>query len=171
MRAALALTLLLATPAFGWNEPTDIQGLPWGATQAELQAKLQDTRDPVRCDSPEFCKTRNVNFGPVRVSISYFFLKDGKFEMAVLSFKPSDYDQVLTVFRERYGQPVLTREERMRVPNSCATATNHIVHWSGDRVVIDLQQYQSPTEGRATIMLKAVQEREAAGTGTEKEKG
>jgi hypothetical protein len=171
MRLAVALALLLATPAYAWNEPNDIQGVPWGATQATLQAKLQETHDPVQCDSAEFCNTGKVNFGPVRVSIAYFFPKDGQFEMAVISFNPSDYNRLLTVFLKRYGQPASTREERMQVPKTCSTTSNRLAQWAGDRVLIDLRQYASPTEGRATIMLKTLHDRDAAESRAEKEKG
>lgn len=42
----------------------------------------------------------------------------------------------------------------------CAKATNEIVEWSGERAVIDLRRFGSKNEGRATIMLKALRDRD-----------
>jgi hypothetical protein len=39
-------------------------------------------------------------------------------------------------------------------------ATNEIAEWSGERVVIDLRRFNSKNEGRATIMLKALRDRD-----------
>ena len=167
MKLALALLLTLATPALAWNEPDNVGGVPWGATQEDLRVQLQRAGEAVWCDSPELCVSLRASFGSLPVNITYIFPKDGKFEMAILTFSPTDYRKLRAVFIERYGEPVSARTETHG--SGCAKATNEIVMWSGERVVIDLRRFGSKNEGRATIMLKALRDRDTVDAGPEKE--
>jgi hypothetical protein len=163
MKLALALLLTLATtPALAWNEPDSISGVQWGATQEDLRVQLQRAGETVRCDSPEMCVSLGVSFGSVPVDILYLFPKDGKLEMAIIRFKPAEYRKLRDVFVERYGAPMLARRETSG--RGCAQVVNEIAVWSGERIVMDLRRFNSKTEGRATIMLKTLRERD-----TEKE--
>jgi hypothetical protein len=112
-----------------------------------------------------------ASFGPVRVDIRYIFPKDGKLEKAILTFRPVDYRKLHAVFVEQYGAPMSTRE--YTVGRGCTKATNEIVEWSGERVVIDLRRFGSKNEGRAMIMLKALRDRDSdtVDGGPEKEQG
>jgi hypothetical protein len=162
MKLALALLLTLATPAFAWNEPDSISGVQWGATQEDLRVQLQRAGEPLRCDSPEICVSLRTSFGPVPVDITYIFPNDGKLEMAIVTFRPTEYRKLRDVFVERYGTPMSTRKEKSG--RGCFQTTNEIAKWSGERVVIDLRRFNSKSEGRATIMLKELRDRD-----TEKE--
>jgi hypothetical protein len=168
MKLALALLVLtLATPALAWNEPDSIGGVPWGATQEDLRVQLQRAGQTVRCTSPELCISRRASFGQVPVDVTYLFPKDGKLEMAIITFRSVDYRKLHAVFVEQYGAPMLTREELYG--HGCAEeAINEIVEWSGERVVIDLRHFSSKKEGRATIMLKALRERDIVDGNREK---
>jgi hypothetical protein len=103
-----------------------------------------------------------VSFGSVPVDILYVFPKDGKLEMAIISFKPAEYRKLRDVFVERYGAPMLARKEKSG--RGCAQVINEIAEWSGERILMNLRRFNSKNEGRATIMLKALRERD-----TEKE--
>ena len=157
MKLALALLLTFATPALAWNEPDSIGGVQWGATQEDLRVQLQRAGQTVRCDSPEACVSLRTSFGSVPVDIMYVFPKDGKLEMAIVTFRPAEYGKLRAVFVERYGAPMLARKEKSGV--GCGETTNDIAEWSGERVVIDLRRLSSKNEGRATIMLKALRDR------------
>jgi hypothetical protein len=169
MKLALAILLTLATPALAWNEPDSISGVRWGATQGDLRVQLQRAGETVRCDSPELCVNLRASFGSVPVDIKYIFPKDGKLEMVILTFRPADYRKLRAVFVERYGEPMSAREEAYG--SGCMKPTNEIVEWSGERVVMDLRRFASMSEGRATIMLKALRDRDrdTVGSGPEKE--
>jgi hypothetical protein len=162
MKFALALLLIIAPPAFAWNEPDGVLGVPWGATQEELRVKLQHAGQTPACASPELCGGIRTTFGDAPVGIQYIFPKAGKFEMAVVTFKPDDYRKVRSAFIQHYGVPTATRLERARIPG-CGAKYNDVAEWSGGRVVISLKRYNSKSEGRATIMLKALGEAEGAG--------
>ena len=164
MKLALALLLTLATPALAWNEPDSISGVRWGATQEDLRVQLQRVGETVRCDAPELCVSPRASFGPVPVDIMYFFSKDGKLEMAIVTFKPAEYRKLRDVFVERYGVPMSARKEKSGP--GCAQTTSEIAEWSGERVMINLRQFNSKNQGKATIMLKTLRERD-----TEKEQG
>jgi hypothetical protein len=159
MKLALALLLTLATPALAWNEPDSVGGVQWGATQEDLRGQLQRAGQTIRCDSPELCVSLRTSFGSVPVDITYIFPKDGKLEIAIVTFKPVDFRWLHAVFVERYGAPMLARKEKSGV--GCGETTNDIAEWSGERVVIDLRRFGSKNEGRATIMLKPLRERDA----------
>ena len=158
------LLLLLAQPAFAGNEPDGVHGVPWGATQETLKAKVQGAGDTVRCDSPELCRVGRARFGSVPVDITYLFPNDGTFEMAIVRFKAADYKKLLAVFVDLYGDPASARRERTRL-GECAPTENLIFEWTGPRVVMDLRHFETRSEGRATIMLKAL--RESAGEAAE----
>ena len=87
----------------------------------------------------------------------YIFPTDGKLEMAIVTFKPAEYRKVRAVFVERYGTPMLARKETSG--QGARGLPMRIVEWWGERVVIDLRQFNSKNEGRATIMLKALRDR------------
>lgn len=162
MKFALALLLIIAPPAFAWNEPDGVLGVPWGATQAELRVKLQHTGETPTCVSPDLCGGVRTKLGDVPVGVQYMFPKAGKFEMAVLSFKPDDYRKVRSALIQRYGTPTSTRLEPARIPG-CGAKYNDVAEWSGERVVIKLRRYSSRSEGRATIMLKVPRDGESTG--------
>jgi hypothetical protein len=163
MRFALAiLVMIIAPPAFAWNEPDGVLGVPWGATQEQLRVKLQDAGQTPSCASPELCGGVRTLFGDAPVGVQYMFPKAGRFEMAVVTFKPEDYRKVRSAFIQRYGAPTSTRREPARI-RECGVKYNDVSQWSGDRVVINLKQYSSRSEGRATIMLKAIGEGESTG--------
>jgi hypothetical protein len=163
----LVLLLLLARPVFASNEADGILGVPWGATQEVLRAALQQAGNTVRCDAPQICKLARASFGPVPVNITYLFPEDGKFEMAILRFDPADYKKLVAVFVDRYGDPASARREQIHL-SGCAAETITILEWWGERVVMDLRQFESKNEGRAMIMLKALRDREAADSRPEK---
>lgn len=160
MKIGFALVwLLLAAPALAWNEPGDVNGVSWGATQADLRAQFQQTGEAVSCNSPALCRVASARFGAVPVRISYFFMKDGKFEMAVITFNPADFNKLLAAFRDRYGEQGAMSEEPIQLA-ACGTTPNYTAHWAGDRVLIDLQRFGTKTEGRAVIMLKTARDGE-----------
>jgi hypothetical protein len=167
MKFALALLLIVAPPALAWNEPDGILGVPWGATQEELRAKLQHAGEPPKCLSAESCSGVRTTVGTVPVGVQYLFPNNGKFELAVFTFKPEDYRRVRLAFIERYGAPTASRVEPARAAG-CKGKLNHVAEWSGERVLIKMNQYNSRTEGRATIMLKAA--RDSEGTDAESDK-
>ena len=115
----------------------------------------------------ELCVSLRTSFGSVPVNITYFFPKDGKLEMAIVTFKPVDYRWLHAVFVERYGAPMLARKETSGL--RCGEITNDIAEWSGERVVIDLRRFGSKDEGRATIMLKALRDHNTVDTDRGKE--
>lgn len=158
MKLALALLLTLATPALAWNEPDSVSGVQWGATQEDLRVQLQRAGQTLRCDSPETCVSLRTSFGSVPVDIMYIFPKDGKLEMAIVTFRPAEYRKLRAVFVERYGAPMLTRKETSGL--GCTEGPNEIAEWSGEHVVIDLRRFSSKNEGRATIMLKVLRDRD-----------
>jgi hypothetical protein len=162
MKFALALLLFIAPPAFAWNEPDGVLGVPWGATQDELRVKLQDAGETPSCASPELCGGVRTKLGDVPVGVQYMFPTAGKFEMAVVTFKPDDYKKVRSAFIQRYGMPTTTRVEPARIPG-CAVKYNDVSEWSGERVVIRLRRYTSPSEGRATITLKTLRDESTGG--------
>jgi len=171
MRLALALLLLLiARPALAGGEPDGVLGVPWDATQADLRSALQQGSDTVRCDSPEICRIMRARLGAVPVSVTYFFPKDGKFEMAILTFDTADYEKMVALFVDRYGDPGSARQDQVQLSGCSAAITNTFLEWTGKRVVMDLRKFESKSEGRATIMLKALRDREAAAASTPENK-
>lgn len=171
MKLALLLLLTLAAPALAWNEPDSVRDVPWGATQEELRAQLQRAGEIARCYSPQHCVSLRVSVGPVPVNIQYVFPKDGKLEMAILTFPSGNYQKLRAAFVERYGAPTSVRQEKIQ-GQGCTTATE-VVEWSGERVVIDLRRFATKNAGRATITLKASRDREhdTVDGGPEKEQG
>ena len=171
MRLALAvLLLLIARPALAGGEPDGVLGVPWDATQADLRSALQQGSDTVRCDSPEICRMTRARLGTVPVNVTYFVPKDGKFEMAIITFDPVDYEKLVALFVDRYGDPGSARWDQVQLSGCSAAIRNTVLEWAGSRVVMDLRNYESRTEGRATFMLKALRDRDAAAAGAPEKK-
>ena len=77
--------------------------------------------------------------GTARISATYNFRRN-HFVRVDLRFLSDRFDEVLSVFVERYGNP--TRQQQQRVQNRMgAQFENHIVRWEGPRVVISAQRY------------------------------
>ena len=108
--------------------------------------------------------------GTVSVNVTYFFPKDGKFEMAILTFDPADYEKLVALFVDRYGDPGSARLDQVQLGGCSAAITNTVLEWTGDRVLMDLRKFESKTEGRATFMLKAVRDRATAAVTAPKKK-
>lgn len=151
------IMLLLASPALAWNEPDNVHGVPWGATQDELRLKRSLAGDAVTCPSPQMCVTQRTLFDKIPVKITYLFPNDGKLAVAMLTFRTGEYVHILDAFVGRFGQPEAKREEAIE-PQACTKAVNEIADWSGERVTITLRQYATKTEGRATIVFKSLAE-------------
>src|SRR5215472_6300664 len=160
----------MAPPAFAASEPDGVLGVPWRATQADFRSALQRSADTVRCDSPEICRMTRARLGTVPVNVTYFVPKDGKFEMAIITFDPVDYEKLVVLFVDRYGDPGSARWDQVQLSGCSAAIRNTVLEWAGSRVVMDLRNYESKTEGRATFMLKALRDRDAAAAGAPEKK-
>lgn len=160
-RLPLALGLLLVSPAYAFNEPTDFRGISWGTSMEQAQQILLKNWEPSTQPGggPEcvpakgFCRQRTT-LGPVKVVFTYVFKAD-KFVTALVAFKPDDYVTVRRIFDEKYGQPtdrqIETIRTKMGVPYE-----NERSFWKGATASILLRRFAGRIdEGRAMVSLNA----------------
>ena len=153
-----ALLLLLAMgSAVGWDQPDRFRGVPWGASLQEARTLLKSKGEEPdcwidRCHAP-------ASIGPTRPFIEYFF-RDNKFTLAILTFLPSEYEALRTIFSDRYGPPTSIEDEEVKTGLGLAY-TNQVATWAGARVVIELERYGSTVKyGRGMISLKEFLDKE-----------
>jgi hypothetical protein len=153
-----ALLLLVVTgSALGWNEPDDFRGVPWGASLQEARTLLESKGEEPDCRIDR-CNVPG-SIGPTRLLIEYIFIEN-KFTLAMLTFLPSQYEMLHTIFSDRYGPPTWIEDEEVRTGMGVAY-TNQVATWAGDRVVIELERYGSTINyGRAMISLKEFLDKE-----------
>ena len=106
------------------------------------------------------CSSRPT-IGPVNVLAIYRFTPGAdKLEQVLLSFDPTHYETLLTIFKERYGAPSSVQERTVQ-NRMGAKFTNESAIWNGERVTITLSRYGSKLDkGLAGISLKAAHERQ-----------
>ena len=149
----LLLLLAIAASPAAWEEPDNFRGVPWGMSMREAQALLESKGEKPDCSSRRFCFTFRTSIGPTLARISYVF-EDDKFTSALLTFAPTQYEALRTIFSDRYGPPTSIRDEELKTRMGAAYL-NQISTWAGDKVVIRLRRYSSKIdEGSALIALK-----------------
>lgn len=139
---------------FAFQEPTGVAGVPWGASEQDLQRKLFVKRcvdfDHVVLPS-RYC-TGWFTFGDTQVHGTFRF-RNGGLVSVNLEFPPYQFKDVKRSFIEEYGLPTEERNEDMRTPAehkidkgtpAGPLYTNEVVLWRGERVQINLTKY--PTD-------------------------
>jgi hypothetical protein len=155
-RASLVVVLLLpvgTASAAAWDEPDNFRGVPWGTSSTEARTLLESSGEKTDCFGRRACVTARAKAGPAPVSITYMF-DDDKFTMAMLTFTPTHYEALRTIFSDRYGPSSAIRDEQLKTRMGVAY-TNQVATWAGERVVIELRRYGNKVDqGRAVISLK-----------------
>jgi hypothetical protein len=155
---ALALVLLLASPAFAFNEPDGFRGLKWGATKDDLDAAAMKRGDATVLCPPSrpphaICSTE-VMIGPAPAMVDYRF-RDERFVAVSVRFQPDQFSGVAETFILRYGPPTKRSQEPVQTRGG-ARLTNDILRWTGKAVVIELRRYAaSADEGSAYLWTQA----------------
>jgi hypothetical protein len=147
----VALVLLFAAivgTALGFNEPDGFRGVPWGATEAQVRKAIHvsacdDIAASERWMGNRYCFAE-LSIGDVSVEATYTF-RGNKFVRVGLHFAPRTFDRMLSIFRERYGEPTRTKRD--------------FAEWAGVKVSITVQRYLSQgTSGFAMLVTRAEME-------------
>jgi len=152
-----AFSALLAAPALAWDEPDSFQGVPWGASQAEAKRVAAARSEPLRScfeAAPyQICTTAGA-IGSVGATVLFLF-RDDKLVNGQWSFASTSFDTVRSLFVERYGAPSTQRDEPLQTVDALR-ATNRILRWDGNTVVIELRAHAGGNfdEGLASITTK-----------------
>jgi len=149
----LILGLLLNAVAFAWQEPTGVAGVPWGASEQNLQKKVSVRRcsdfDHVVLPS-RYC-TGNFTFGGHPV-LGTFRFRNGGLVSVNFAFPQYRFKDMKRSFIEEYGPPDQERKEEKWAPEESHFGTiydwrrapqglhytNEVVVWIGNRVQINL---------------------------------
>jgi hypothetical protein len=169
----LVVALFLPLPVHAWDEPDAFRGVPWGASEETLNAKIPST-----CFKPggDFLGDRvcsaSFTIGEVPVK-ALLYLRSDSFVGVSLFFDPRHFSVIEGAFKGRYGPPTRSEEEQGKTRGGLEFV-NQVHEWQGTKVYIRLRKYSGKiTESNATIQtateteerIKRFQERKKKGAG------
>lgn len=146
----IIIAVLAAGPAFAFDEPDGFRGVPWGASENDLRQKLGGGRNVSSCHDygPErswlghrFC-LGSLQLADVTATVTYGFRSD-RFTRALLRFPSKDFERMVSIFIERYGEPTARTADALR--------------WDGLKAGITLNRY-SPGDMAKSWATVATQE-------------
>ena len=152
----------IASPTAAFNEPNAFRGVPWGATEEALRDKLGETSahgilwdkcGPFEKDQrwlgDRFCSGAFPLSG-VRMEAVYRFRRD-RFVGVSMTFPASDFETIAAVFRERFGPPTTSKQERFTTKGGLE-ATNRVDQWAGAVILIRLERFSGSIDtGQALL--------------------
>lgn len=150
----LILGLLPDTVALAFQQSTGVAGIPWGASEQDLQKKLfvKGCFDSDHVVLPSRYCTGKFTFHDTPVYGTFRFRNGGLVEVN-LEFPSYQFKDMKRSFIEEYGFPTEERNEDMRTSAerridkgtpAGPLYTNEVVLWRGERVQINLTKY--PTD-------------------------
>jgi hypothetical protein len=163
-RAGAVLILVVgASSTYAFNEPDGFRGVPWGASEDVLRARLGEMgpdgrwRDASCFEYPD--ETRWLGdracrhtflLEDIRVDALYAF-RDARFVRVLLTFRSADFNRIVAVFVERYGPPTTETHEAFRTQGGL-DSVNRILAWLGPNVAITLNRHGGKiAEGAAMV--------------------
>ena len=164
IRLAVALVLVgsIVSSALAFKEPEGFRGVPWGASEDELRDKLGETSAHGvlfdRCGAypseqrwlgDRFCAGA-FPIGGITLKAVYRF-RVNRFVGVMLTFRAEDFDDLVAMFRERYGPPTTSATEPFKTQGGLE-GTNQLHRWIGPTIAISIQHFSGQiSEGAATL--------------------
>jgi hypothetical protein len=159
---AIVATLLVVSNAGAFKEPDGFRGMPWGASEDALRDKLGETSEHGilfdRCGAypteqrwlgDRFCAGA-FPIGGITVRAVYDF-RANRFVRVTLAFRSQDFNDLVVIFRERYGPPTTSTREPFKTQGGLE-AINQFHRWTGPTITIGIQLYSGQiSEGAATL--------------------
>jgi hypothetical protein len=138
--AVVCLMSLLAVSIWAEDSaskaPTGFRDVPFGAEISAARSKLEF----IGCETPNseisMCHVEDFNLGDVSV-VNQLIFKNNRFVAGTISFKPTDYEYVKSVFVEKYGTPSSKR----------ATENGEVLKWTFSTTVVLLMQRSTASDG------------------------
>jgi hypothetical protein len=160
---AILLLFLSAMPAVAFDEPKDFRGLKFNEP---LESQIPNCRDvalQVTREHKEGCwsKSNGVylihQLGPlagVYISSTIVFPINGLIGMLNLSFAGSQFSTIVSLFKERYGQPTDEKESNW-ISKAGTKLPNRTLGWLGENIQIELVKLGSNRDlSEATFTTK-----------------
>jgi hypothetical protein len=149
----VVLGLGVAAKTVAFDDPDGFRGVPWGASEEELRAKLGGVSADGRWRGVSSCFGVPADqrwlgdrlcsgaflLGDVKVDATYKF-RGGRFAGVLLTFESGHYERIARIFVDRYGPPTGTEERPYRTQGG-AQSTNQILEWKGALVLINVQRH------------------------------
>lgn len=150
----LILGLLPDTVALAFQQSTGVAGIPWGASEQDLQKKLfvKGCFDSDHVVLPSRYCTGKFTFSGTTVRGTFRFRNGGLVSLNLV-FPSYQFKDMKRSFIENYGLPTEERNEDKWIREDKWTRrsrdytpdyTNEVVLWRGERVQINLTKY--PTD-------------------------
>ena len=167
MRRWLLAAALLCWPlsilAEWKNEPTSYRSVPFGSTQADAMAALDNLNVCTKETGGGMlaCTDARSSFmlGTVAINERLFF-PDGTFVQVVIEFSSNSHDFVRSVFVEKFGEPHRLASERFKTRGG-AEFQNEVATWEGKEVIVVLRTFGGDVgTSRAIIATKQFLESE-----------
>ena len=152
-----------ASSTHAFNEPDGFRGVPWGANEDVLRARLGEMgsdgrwRDASCFEYP--AETRWLGdracrdtfmLEDIKVDAIYAF-RDARFVRVLLTFRSADFDRIVTIFVERYGPPTTDTHEAFKTRGGL-DSVNRVMAWLGPNVAITLNRFGNKiVEGAAMV--------------------
>jgi len=170
--ALVLLSLAIAWPAFGWNEPGGFRDLPWGSPESAFSARYPSANCMNASSEvlPERLCFVSITIGEVATKAQFGFRSNG-LVMVKLQITPGDFSRLAEIFVERYGRPTDGWVEDL-VTDGGVRVFNEILRWSGQASRITLMKYVNAIDlGNATIQTTSEEERSLGGLERLKKRG
>jgi hypothetical protein len=140
------------------REPTTFRGLGWGTTESDLELLLgldkYSCQDMTVFRSGERWCGSDFDMGDVRATSNFVYVQ-GKLVQVFLSYDPSQYGFVRSVFVAKYGSPSATTIVPTRT-RAGVEYDNDTTIWDFPNVVIEMHKYGSTIErGAAYLTTKS----------------
>lgn len=136
-----------------WQEPEDFRGLRWGKPFSEAKQFFPTISYdfPLMAFGPiEMYTTKPQQISDVLVVDFTLGYMNKQFSYAKMGFRADDFDKVRDIFIARYGRPHSSSKSTLRNALG-ASFVNTTLTWTGPSISIELNRYESATEGSAQI--------------------
>ena len=133
-------------------EPSGFRGVSWGSTVAEADAVIhfgEHTCNEMSTREPEIWCGEDFAMGEVTATAQYQFAK-GRLVGVMLSYDPSEFEYVRSVFIQKYGKPTAQEVVPMRTGMGVRYG-NDTVSWRFPGVTIEMHRYGSTVNRGATF--------------------
>jgi hypothetical protein len=156
VRLCIVVTaMMLAYPVGAWaiKEPTGFRGVPWGATENQLQTALKIA--PGSC-MPGDLGTRQCTgdflLADTPMRVTYVF-RGNRFVKVAMTFPAQDFDKIAAVFQERYGQLLWVDESRTMLFGEGPTVVIYLKPYAGNGTRKSVATIQTQQEYREAHRL------------------
>ena len=120
------------------KEPDNFRGVTFGATEADVieiipGLQCKDTKSGRSCYDPYY------KIGETITGCLLTF-NEGKFNGVYIVFKTDDYNNIKSVFIDKYGEPMKSVDYDIKTRAGIKQENNKLL-WHGDKLIVSLQKY------------------------------